>query len=196
MARRYAFSSWSFVAVSMAQSLDIKAFALHHRAVAAVFSAAPLPRNVLIARDAHFQLTLVESGTWFNIVSLAASLVHSRPGVSKYFPFLTCQAWDGPAYLLVNDSNLDGTNLCGSRERFVQQRGLNKVYWNQYGFLRARRVCSPANSWSCQEPYLRDGGQWAVVSPAHRGWTQLASGISYPHEALAEAACTPFSSRS
>jgi hypothetical protein len=91
-----------------------------------------------------------------------------------------------PGYLLVNDSNIDWNQALPQVETFVQQRGLNHVLLDEYGFSEPTAYVPQAQLWSCQEASAADAGQWAVVSAgsiadAHNClWL-----MRYPHQVLA-----------
>jgi hypothetical protein len=69
-----------------------------------------------------------------------------------------------PAYDLVSDSNLDWNQGFFDVENFVRQRGLTRVWIDEYGFSDPSVYVPEARFWNCQEAAPEDGGQWAIVS--------------------------------
>jgi hypothetical protein len=71
-------------------------------------------------------------------------------------------------------------------EDFVQQRGLDRILLDEYGFSEPTAYVPQAQLWSCQGAQPSDAGQWVVVSAgsiadAHNClWL-----IRYPHQVLA-----------
>src|SRR5207248_5445584 len=82
----------------------------------------------------------------------------------NYFPYLSAFGMGKPGYALMNDSNLDWNQALPDVERFVQQRGLNTVLLDEYGFSEPEVYAPKAQFWNCQEPARSDAGKWAVVS--------------------------------
>jgi len=68
----------------------------------------------------------------------------------------------------------------------VQQRGLNTVLLDEYGFSEPEVYVPKAQFWNCQEPTPSDAGKWAVVSAGmiedghNCHWL-----LQYPHQELA-----------
>jgi hypothetical protein len=91
-----------------------------------------------------------------------------------------------PGYDLVSDSNLDWNQGFFDVENFVRQRGLARVWIDEYGFSDPSVYVPEARFWNCQEAAPEDGGQWAIVSAnmiedSHNCvWL-----LRFPHEALA-----------
>jgi len=87
---------------------------------------------------------------------------------------------------LVADSNLDWNQGLLEVESFVRQRGLTRVWIDEYGVLEPSMYVPGAQFWNCQEARPEDGGQWAFVSAnliqeSHNCvWL-----LQFPHEALA-----------
>jgi hypothetical protein len=87
---------------------------------------------------------------------------------------------------LVSDSNLDWNQGFFDVENFVRQRGLTRVWIDEYGFSDPSVYVPEARFWNCQEAAPEDGGQWAIVSAnmiedSHDCvWL-----LRFPHEALA-----------
>jgi hypothetical protein len=173
-----------FVAVSMLNRLDIS---IRHFTIALallILLLAPLPRMLLSLRTSNLRLS--SAGKWATVGLAVASLATAVRAYPNYFPFLNMLSMGRPGYLLVNDSNLDWNQSLPAVENFVQQRGLNKVLLDEYGFSEPAAYVPQAQLWSCQEASPSDGGQWAVVSAG-----SIVDGhnclwlMRYPHEAIA-----------
>ena len=171
-----------FVAVCMLNRLDIS---IRHFSIALallILLLAPLPRMLKSLSSGRG----VRAGTWVTIGLAVASLATAVWAYPNYFPFLSVLSMGRPGYLLVNDSNLDWNHALPEVERFVQQRGLNQILLDEYGFSEPTAYVSQAQFWSCQEASPSDGGQWAMVSAS-----SIADGhnclwlMQYPHRVLA-----------
>jgi hypothetical protein len=173
-----------FVAASMLNRLDIS---IRHFSVALallILLLAPLPRMVQLLHPSNRRGA--RTGNWVTIGLAVASLATAVWAYPNYLPFLSVLSIGRPGYILVNDSNLDWNHALPEVESFVQQRGLNQVLLDEYGFSEPTAYAPQAQLWSCQEPSPSDGGQWAVVSAAN-----IADGqnclwlMQYPHQVLA-----------
>jgi Dolichyl-phosphate-mannose-protein mannosyltransferase len=145
---------------------------------------APVPRMLQSLRDSNWRVARV--GTWLTIVLAATCLTTAAWAYPNYLPFLNALSLGRPGYLLVNDSNIDWNQALPQVEDFVQQRGLNRILLDEYGFSEPTAYVPQAQLWSCQEAQPSDAGQWVVVSAgsiadAHNClWL-----IRYPHQVLA-----------
>jgi hypothetical protein len=173
-----------FVTACMLNRLDIS---IRHFSVAlavVTLLLAPLPRMLESLQRSNWRGA--RAGKWVTIGLAAASLVTAVRAYPNYFPFLNVLSMGRPAYLLVNDSNLDWNQSLPEVENFVRQRGLNQILLDEYGFSEPAAYVPQAQLWSCQQPSPADGGRWAVVSANNIAdgsnclWLML-----YPHEALA-----------
>jgi hypothetical protein len=173
-----------FVTACMLNRLDIS---IRHFSVAlavVTFLLAPLPRMLESLRRSNWRGA--RAGKWVTIGLAAASLVTAVRAYPNYFPFLNVLSMGRPAYLLVNDSNLDWNQSLPEVEKFVRQRGLNQILLDEYGFSEPTVYVPEAQLWRCQEPSPADGGRWVAVSASN-----IADGsnclwlMQYPHEALA-----------
>ena len=171
-----------FVAVCMLNRLDIS---IRHFSIALallVLLLAPLPRMFQSLSNWRG----ARAGVWVTIALAAASPITAVWAYPNYFPFLNVLSMGRPGYLLVNDSNLDWNHALPEVESFVQQRGLNQVLLDEYGFSDPTAYVPQAQFWSCQEASPADGGRWAVVSAS-----SIADGhnclwlMHYPHQVLA-----------
>jgi hypothetical protein len=173
-----------FVTACMLNRLDIS---IRHFSVAlavATLLLAPLPRMLESLQRSNWRGA--GAGKWVTIGLAAASLVTAVRAYPNYFPFLNVLSMGRPAYLLVNDSNLDWNQSLPEVEKFVRQRGLNQILLDEYGFSEPTVYVPEAQLWRCQEPSPADGGRWVAVSASN-----IADGsnclwlMQYPHEALA-----------
>jgi hypothetical protein len=173
-----------FVTACMLNRLDIS---IRHFSVAlavVTLLLAPLPRMLESLQRSNWRGA--RAGKWVTIGLAAASLVTAVRAYPNYFPFLNVLSMGRPAYLLVNDSNLDWNQSLPEVEKFVRQRGLNQVLLDEYGFSEPTVYVPEAQLWRCQEPSPADGGRWVAVSASN-----IADGsnclwlMQYPHEALA-----------
>jgi hypothetical protein len=173
-----------FVTACMLNRLDIS---IRHFSVAlavVTLLLAPLPRMLESLQRSNWRGA--RAGKWVTIGLAAASLVTAVRAYPNYFPFLNVLSMGRPAYLLVNDSNLDWNQSLPEVEKFVRQRGLNQILLDEYGFSEPTVYVPEAQLWRCQEPSPADGGRWVAVSASN-----IADGsnclwlMQYPHEALA-----------
>ena len=151
-----------FVAVCMMNRLDLS---IRHFLIAIaqlILLLAPLPRMLQSLRDANWRGA--RTGIWATAGLGFASLATAILAYPNYMPFLNSFAMGRPGYLLVNDSNIDWNHALPEAEKFVQQRGLNTVLLDEYGFSEPAAYVPQSQSWSCQEPSASDAGQWAIVS--------------------------------
>lgn len=151
-----------FVVVCMLNRLDLS---IRHFLIAiaeAILLLAPLPRMLQSLRDANW--SGARAGAWVTAGLAVASLATAVLAYPNYMPFLNSLSMGRPGYLLVNDSNLDWNQTLPEVEKFVQQRGLNVVLLDEYGFSEPDAYVPQAQIWSCQEASAADAGQWAVVS--------------------------------
>jgi len=145
---------------------------------------APVPRMLQSLRDSNWRGARV--GSWSTIVLAATCLTTAAWAYPNYLPFLNALSLGRPGYLLVNDSNIDWNQALPQVEDFVQQRGLNRILLDEYGFSEPTAYVPQAQLWSCQETQPSDAGQWVVVSAgsiadAHNClWL-----MRYPHQVLA-----------
>jgi preprotein translocase subunit SecG len=151
-----------FVAVCMMNRLDIS---IRHFLIALALLTlllAPLPGMLQSLQDSNWRGA--RAGIWLTVGLAAACLVTAVLAYPNYFPFLNLLSMGRPGYLLVNDSNIDWNHALPQVEKFVQQRGLNQILLDEYGFSEPTAYVPQAQLWSCQEASASDGGRWAVVS--------------------------------
>ena len=173
-----------FVAACMLNRLDIS---IRHFLVGLallILLLAPLPRMLQLLYRSNWRGA--RTLNWVTIGLAVASLVTAVWAYPNYFPFLNVLSMGRPGYLLVNDSNLDWNQALPEVERFVRERGLNRILLDEYGFSEPAAYVPQAQLWSCQQPSSSDGGQWAAVSAGN-----IADGhnclwlMHYPHQVLA-----------
>jgi hypothetical protein len=101
-------------------------------------------------------------------------------------PFINHLSLGHPTYELIGDSNLDWNQSLPEVERFVQQRGIQRLLIDEYGFIEPEVYVPQALFWDCQSATQADAGQWAVVSAAMlRDGANCSWLLNYPHVALA-----------
>ncbi len=151
-----------FVAVCMLNRLDLS---IRHFLIALallILLLAPLPRILQSLRQSNW--SGARATTWLTLGLAFASLATAVWTYPNFFPFLNVLSMGRPGYLLVNDSNLDWNQALPEVEKFVQQRGLDHVLLDEYGFSEPDAYVPQAELWSCQEATAADSGRWAVVS--------------------------------
>jgi len=143
---------------------------------------APLPRAIAALRNSWSGARLLGWAVAALALTCAMVAVKVYP---NYFPYVSAFGMGKPAYVLMNDSNLDWNQSLPEVERFVEQRGLKSVLVDEYGFSKPEIYVPKAEFWNCQEPTASDAGQWAVVSAGmiEDGHNCLWL-LQYPHEEL------------
>ena len=173
-----------FVAVCMLNRLDLS---IRHFLIAIallIVLLAPLPRMLQSLQQMNW--SGARATTWLTTGLAAACLATAVLAYPNFFPFLNSLSMGRPAYLLVNDSNIDWNHALPQVETFVQQHSLNHILLDEYAFSEPNAYVPQAEIWSCQEPSAKDAGQWAVVSAS-----SIADGhnclwlMQYPHQVLA-----------
>jgi len=173
-----------FVAACMLSRLDLSIRHFTVPITLLILMLAPLPRILEELRQAGWPAARFAVGL---VVLLAcASLATAVRAYPYYFPFLNSLSFGRPGYLLVNDSNLDWNQALPDAERFVQQRGLQHVLLDEYGFSDLAVYVPQAELWNCQQPSPADAGQHAIVSASmiEDGHNCLWL-MKYPHESFA-----------
>jgi hypothetical protein len=151
-----------YVAVCMMNRLDIS---IRHFLIALaslILVLAPLPRMLQSLWQSNW--SGARPATWLTVGLAFASQATAVWTYPNFVPFLNSLSMGRPGYLLVNDSNLDWNHALPEVEKFVQQRGLDHILLDEYGFSEPNAYVPQAQLWSCQEAKAADGGQWAVVS--------------------------------
>jgi uncharacterized membrane protein (DUF2068 family) len=149
-----------------------------------ILSIAPLPRALAGLRESGVRFARPLG--WLTAGLAAASLVTTALAYPYFMPFLNSLSLTRPNYSLVADSNLDWNQALLDVRRFAEQRKLDRVLLDEYGFSDPVIYIPQAEIWNCQKPAASDGGRWAVVSAAmildghNCGWL-----TRYPHEVLA-----------
>lgn len=145
---------------------------------------APLPRMLSELRAWTRSGAALGAGA---AVALAASCLFTAVrAYPYYFPYVNALSLGRPAYVLVNDSNVDWNQSLPEVRRFAQQHGLQKIGLDAYGFSDATVSVPQAQSWDCQRPTPENEGQWVALSAnfildGHNcAWL-----LQYPHEPLA-----------
>ena len=149
-----------------------------------ILAMAPLPRALASLRESGFGFARPLG--WLTAALALASLITTAHAYPFFFPFLNSLSLGRPGYALVNDSNLDWNQALPEVRRFAEQKKLDRVLLDEYGFSDPTVYVPQAEVWNCQKPAASDGGQWAVVSAGmildghNCGWL-----TGYAHEVLA-----------
>jgi hypothetical protein len=144
----------------------------------------PLPRRLDALQKSSWRPAL--AGKWLTAALAVVLIVLAVRAYPNFMPFLNSFSAGKPNYELVNDSNMDWNQALPAVETWVQERGLQHILVDEYGFFDPKVYVPQAEFWNCQAPGTSGGGQWAVVSAgsildAHNcRWL-----LQYPHEALA-----------
>jgi len=186
---------WTFLLVFVAfcilspMTISIRHFTVP--IVLLILLMAPVPRALALLREGGWPFARIATAT-FATLTLASLVVMIRT-YPHYLPFLNSLSFGRPAYMLVNDSNLDWNQSLPEVEQFIQQRGLQHVLLDEYGVIEPSVYVPQAEFWNCQLPVPADAGQWAIVSSS-----MLVDGhnclwlMNYPHEVLAEGSMYAF----
>lgn len=173
-----------FTAACMLNRLDIS---IRHFSIALalmILLLAPLPRMLEFLHNDGWHGA--RAAQWITAGLAATSVLIAIRAYPNYFPFINTLGMGRPAYLLVNDSNLDWNHALPQVEKFVIQRELPRVLLDEYGLSEPYAYVPQAQPWKCQQPSPSDGGRWAVVSAglladgSNCGWL-----MDYPHQELA-----------
>ena len=186
--RIYWRATWVFLVVFTAfcmisqTTISIRHFTIPMALV--ILTIAPLPRALasLRASGSGFARPL----GWLTVALAVASLVTTARSYPYFMPFLNSLSLGRPGFVLMNDSNLDWNQSLPDVRRFAEQRGLDHLLLDAYGFSDPAVYVPQAEIWNCQKPAASDGGRWAVVSAGmildghNCGWL-----TRYAHEVLA-----------
>lgn len=173
-----------FTAACMLSPLDISIRHFTVPMVLLLMLLAPLPRMLSELRAGS--PTWVQVGSFAVTVSVAGCLFTAVRAYPYYFPFVNSLSMGRPAYTLMNDSNVDWNQSLPDVKRFAEQRGLQKILLDEYGFSDPSPFVPQAQLWNCQKPAPQDLGQWVVISAGmildghNCGWL-----MQYPNEPLA-----------
>jgi len=149
-----------------------------------IVAVAPLPRALGALQQSGWRVARPLG--WLTAGLAAAALVTTAAAYPYFMPFLNSLSFGRPGYWLVNDSNIDWNQSLPEARRFADQRNVDRLLVDSYGFSDPAVWIPNAEIWSCQKPAPSDGGRWAVVSAGmildghNCGWL-----TGYPHEALA-----------
>jgi len=149
-----------------------------------ILALAPIPHALEELKRAGWRSARILEGV--AVLLAAVSIVTAIRAYPHCIPFLNSLSFDRPGYTLVNDSNLDWNQSLPEAERFVQQRRLENVLVDEYGFSDPTVYVSGAQFWNCQQPSPSDAGRWAIVSAS-----MIEDGdnclwlMNYSHEVLA-----------
>jgi len=156
-----------------------------------ILTLAPLPKLLESLQTSGWKFA--RGAIWLT-ATLTVVAIFAAASVYPYFmPFLNSLSLGRPAYELVNDSNLDWNQALPDVEQWVQQRRLQHVLLEEYGFSDPTVYVPQAQVWDCQEPSDSDANQWAVVSASmikdghNCSWL-----LQYPHEPIAKGSMYAF----
>src|SRR6185369_16272664 len=97
-----------------------------------ILTIAPLPRALAGLRASGFGFARPLG--WLTAALAAASMVTTARSYPYFMPFLNSLSLGRPGFVLVNDSNLDWNQSLPEVRRFAEQRKLNHLLLDQYGF--------------------------------------------------------------
>jgi hypothetical protein len=81
-----------------------------------------------------------------------------------YMPYVNSLSFGRPSYTLMSDANLDWNQALPDVARFAQERGIQKLKIDEYGWTETSAFVPGSELWDCQHPSSDDAGQWVVVS--------------------------------
>lgn len=123
---------------------------------------APVPRVLALLGEKGWFMARLAMAT-YALLALASIVTMAR-AYPNLVPYMNSLSFGRPGYELINDSNLDWNHALPDVERFVQQRGLQHVLLDEYGFNDPTVYVPQAEFWNCQAPSPSDGGRLAIVS--------------------------------
>jgi hypothetical protein len=145
---------------------------------------APLPRMLSELRDRNPIAATLGAGA---IAALAAGCLFTAVrAYPNYFPYINALRLGRPAYVLVNDSNVDWNQSLPDVKLFAETHRLQEIGLDEYGFSDPTVFVPQAKTWNCQSPTPQDEGQWVALSAnfildGHNcAWL-----MQYPRETLA-----------
>ena len=145
---------------------------------------APLPRRLEGLSASRPQLAT--SAAALTCVLVVFSLVSAVRSYPNYFPYISSLGMGKPAYLLVNDSNLDWDHAFPEAEQFALTHSHAAVLLDRYGFSEPEFYAPHTRLWDCQNPAATDAGLWAVVSANNLADARNCAWLlEYSHQALA-----------
>ncbi len=173
-----------FSGVCFLSPLDISIRHFSVPLVLLILMLAPLPR--LLAELRQREPFPARLGAVVVAALAASCLFTAVRAYPYYFPYVNALSFGRPAYALVNDSNVDWNQSLSEVRHFVEQRGIQKIGLDQYGFSDFTVWVPQAHSWNCQIPTLEEEGQWVALSSSNvLDGHNCAWLLQYPHETLA-----------
>lgn len=149
-----------FTAMCLLSPLNI---GYRHFAVPAVLlmvMLAPLPN--LIERIPSPRVVPILRGV---LVLLAVSSILSAiAAYPNYIPYTNAFARGRPAYMLMNDSNVDWNHALPEARAYMQSHGFKTAHLDFYGLSDSKPYFPEAKDWNCQDPAPTDGGSLAIIS--------------------------------
>jgi uncharacterized membrane protein YeaQ/YmgE (transglycosylase-associated protein family) len=145
---------------------------------------APLPRMLAELLTRSRPGATVAAGVVGALVAgCLFTALHAYPYYKLYINALSLGR---PAYMRVNDSNLDWNQSLPEVKRFTEQHSLSRIDLDEYGFSDPTVWVPEAQLWNCQKPTDEDAGKWVTLSAnlildGHDcAWL-----MQYPHQPLA-----------
>ena len=123
---------------------------------------APLP--ILLARlrmDAPIMGRIASALTATCALSCVFTAVYAYP---FYISYINSLSFGRPAYTLLNDSNVDWNQSLPEVKRFAEERKIDHVKVDEYGFTEVTDYIPNAELWDCQRATDADADSWVVVS--------------------------------
>jgi len=94
----------------------------------------------------------------------------------NYLPYANIFSFGQPPYWLFHDSNADWGQSLPAVQKFMQDRDINRIRVDAFGFTSLNSDIPSAQMWDCQQPEPSDAGEWVAVSAnmilsdANCGW--------------------------
>ena len=151
---------WTFTAVCLVSRLTISIRHFSFSIALLALFLAVFPRMIASLRSSLLA-TGLKAATAILAISCLYTAVHAYP---YYFPYINALGFGHPAYELLSDSNVDWNQALPQAEAWVQQRGIQQIGIDEYGFSDPAITVPQAHLWDCQQPAPDDAGRWEIVS--------------------------------
>ena len=173
-----------FVIASVVGHFDVSYRHFTIPVVLMILLLAPLPR---LLEELRQTVPSVGQLVTAAVVLLAvSSLLTAVAAYPRYFPYMNALGRGKPTYFLASDSNVDWNQALPEVKTWADQRGIQELQIDAYGFNDVAAIVPQGELWDCQLPTAASAGQWVVVSAnmildTHNcGWL-----LQYPHESIA-----------
>ncbi|MEO8595596.1 MAG: glycosyltransferase family 39 protein [Candidatus Solibacter sp.] len=127
-----------------------------------ILAVSPFPRALGVLR--HSGSPAARTLGWLTVALAAAAIVTTVSAYPYYMPYLNSLGRGRPNFFLVNDSNLDWNQSLPEVRRFADQRRIDRLPLDAYGFSDPAVYVPQAAIWNCQTPAPSDAGRWVIVS--------------------------------